>query len=140
MPMTVHSLAWDDLRVSSEQDGLSWTFSDAWLLTAIGQSGQQGSSLSELIGAADALNHDVPTEAQASSSLGRLIASGLLEVADGRYRMTREGRSVYKRRQGGMFELSGSVLVALESIQCVDGKVEFGDGEFQTAYEDYVRR
>jgi hypothetical protein len=138
--MTVHTLAWDDLGMSSEQEVGSWTFPDAWLLTAIGQFGRRGASLSELISAADALNHDVPTEAQAASSLGRLIASGLLEVAEGRYRASREGRSIYKRRQGGMFELSGSVLAALASVPCVDGTVDFAEGEFQTAYEDYVRR
>lgn len=138
--MTMHPLGWDDLGMSSKQDVGSWTFPDAWLLTAIGQFGRRGTSLSDLIGAADALNHDVPTEAQAASSLGRLIASGLLEVADGRYRLTRQGRSIYKRRQGGMFELSGSVLMALESVPRVDDNVAFAEGEFQAAYEEYVRR
>lgn len=117
----------------------AWTFSDAWLLTAIGGFGRRGCSLSKMIGAADALNHDIPAETQAAVSLGRLIASGLVDVRE-HYRVTSMGRAIYRRRRGGMFEISGSVLDALGSVQCLEGKAEFAPGEFQDAYEQYARR
>jgi hypothetical protein len=93
-----------------------------------------------MIGAADALNHDIPTETQPGASLGRLVASGLIDVRGARYRVTKTGRAIYKRRQGGMFQLSGSVLKALGSVQCVEGRVDFALGELQAAYEEYARR
>jgi hypothetical protein len=117
-----------------------WTFSDAWLLTAIGKFGRRGCSLSEMIGSADALNHDIPTETQAAESLGRLLAANLVVVRSGRYRVSASGRAIYKRRQGGMFQLSGSVLAVLVSVPCADGKLEFAPGEFRAAYDEYARR
>lgn len=119
---------------------LAWTFQDAWLLTATGLSGRRGCSLRDLIGAADALNHDIPTETQAAVSLGRLVASDLVEVHRSRYRVTTKGQSIYEQGHGSMFELPGSVLAALRSVRCVDGKVEFAAGEFDAAYEEYARR
>ena len=118
----------------------TWTFHDAWLLTAIGQYGRRGCSLSALIGAADALNHDIPTETQTAVSLGRLAASGLINVDSGRYRTTGPGQAIYTRRRGGMFELSGSVLKALAAAPCVEGTMHLAPGEFASAYERYRRR
>jgi hypothetical protein len=118
----------------------TWSFSEAWLLTAVGQFGGRGCSLSEMIGAADALNHDIPTEEQAAASLGRLAASGLIETHHAHYRVTKAGRLVYKQRRGGMFELSGSVLNALRPVPCVEGEVDFTPGQFQAAYDEYARR
>jgi hypothetical protein len=79
-----------------------WSFTDAWLLTAAGGYGRKGCTLTRLIATADALNHDVATEAQASESLGRLIASDLLSFGRGKFRVTETGRAVYKHRSGGV--------------------------------------
>ncbi len=68
------------------EDQPGWQFTDAWFLTAIGQFGRRGCSLSELIGAADALNHDVAPEPVAADSLGRLIASDLVSRDAQRFR------------------------------------------------------
>ena len=122
------------------QESPAWTFCEAWLLTAIGRFGGRGCSLSEMIGAADALNHDVPIEAQAATSLGRLVASGLVEAHHARYRVTSAGGAFYERRRGGLFQHVGSILDILRSVPCLDGKVEFAAGEFQAAYEDDARR
>jgi hypothetical protein len=126
--------------MSGMPESLTWTSTDAWLLTATGQFGRRGCSLSELIGAADALNHDIPTETQAATSLGRLMASDLVEVHRSRYRVTSSGRANYNQRHGGTFELSGSVLAALGSVHCHEGKAEFVPGEFNAAYGEYARR
>lgn len=61
-----------------------WSFKDAWLLTALGQFGRAGCELTELLGAADALNHDVPSSQDLERGLGRLIASGLASAHDQR--------------------------------------------------------
>jgi hypothetical protein len=92
-----------------------WDFTDAWLLTAMGGFRRRGRSLSKLIAVADAMNHDVPTEAQAARSLGRLIASGLAGIRGSRYRLTPSGRAVYRKRRGGWFDQANTVLHALKS-------------------------
>lgn len=130
----------DNDSVDEKHGPPEWTFTDAWLLTAIGQFGRQGCSLSAMIGAADALNHDIPTETQTAVSLGRLATSKLIEAHGERNRTTRSGRAIFDQRRGGMFELSGSVLKALMSVPCVEGRASLAPGEFQAAFEQYARR
>lgn len=80
------------------------------------------------------------TEAQAAKSLGRLIASDLLVVKNGKFRVTDTGRALYKQRSGGWFEESGSVLQLLTAVRLVEGTWEFAPGEYIAAYEEYSRR
>lgn len=117
-----------------------WSFTDAWLLTSASGYGRRGCTLTNLIGTADARNHDVATEADAAKSLGRLIASDLLVVKNGKFCATDTGRSLYKRRSGGWFEESGSVLQLLSEVPLVEGTWEFAPGEYMAAYEEYSRR
>lgn len=118
-----------------------WNFTDAWLLTAVARFGTDGCSLSELIGAADALNHDIPRAEQASSSIGRLVATGLVEPAgERRFKATPEGAALYRRRAQPMFEQSRSVLRLLKRVDLVEGGWEFEPGEFDAAYEAHRER
>ena len=118
-----------------------WDFTDAWLLVAVAQFGGRGCSLSELIGAADALNHDIPQAEPASCSIGRLVATGLLEAVDRRrFKVTPEGVKLYQKRARPMFEQSSSVLRLLQRIDRTDGRWEFEAGEFDHAYEEYRSR
>ncbi len=121
-------------------EAAEWSFTDAWLLTSVGGYGRRGCTLTNLIGTADARNHDVATEAQSATSLGRLIASDLLVVKNGRFRVTDTGQSLYKQRSGGWFEESGSVLQLLSAIPLVEGTWEFAPGEYMAAYEVYSSR
>lgn len=117
-----------------------WAFTDAWLLTAIGQFGRRGCSLTELIGAADALNHDVAPGPVVSGSLGCLIASDLVSADGQRFRVTKTGRAIYKRRAGGMFQLSTSVFEILPEYARQEGEWAFAPGEYEAAYARYRER
>ena len=121
-----------------DHDG--WDFNEAWLLTALGGSGRRGSDLSEWIGATDAFNHDVLPAEAAAQAVGRLIASGLVERDSDRFRLTKEGATVYKSRRGGMFEQPPSVLTALRQVACVEGEAAFTAAEYIEACEAYGRR
>ena len=67
---------------------LEWTFNDGWILMSVSLThGDDGASLDELIGAADAMNHAIPTEGELSRSLTRLVSCGILIEDDGRYRI-----------------------------------------------------
>ena len=113
---------------------------DARLLTAFGQFGRRGCSIVELIGAADALNHDVAPEPVAADSLGRLIASELVSRDAQRFRVTKLGRAVYERRSGGTFELARSVFAVLPEYPASNGPLAFAPGEYEAAYREYHRR
>jgi len=117
-----------------------WSFTDAWLLTAAAGFGRRGCSLSDLLGAADAINHDVPRADQASISLGRLSASGLLTVADGRFCATLQARDLYKRRARPMFEQSASMLELLREVELIEDEWRFEPAEFDDAFETYRKR
>jgi hypothetical protein len=122
------------------EDQAGWQFTDAWLLTAIGQFGRRGCSLSELIGAADALNHEVAPEPVAADSLGRLIASDLVAHDAKRFRVTKSGRAIYRRRSGGMVELAKSAFAVLPEYPARKGTLTFAPGEYEAAYGEYHRK
>jgi hypothetical protein len=121
-------------------EAAEWSFTDAWLLTAAAGYGRGGCTLTRLIATADALNHDVATEAQAAQSLGRLTASNLLSFERGKFRATESGRAIYKKRSRGWFEQSGSVHLLLSGVPLVEGVWEFEHGEYEAACEAYSRR
>lgn len=65
-----------------------WTFTDGWILMSVYLThGDVGASLNELIGAADAMNHAIPTTGELSRSLTRLATCGILTEVDNRYRI-----------------------------------------------------
>jgi len=118
----------------------TWTTRDAWLLLSIGDHGRRGCRLSRIIGSADARNHDIPTESECASIIGTLIASGLVEVKDDRYRVTPTGKKVVKLASGEFFLQSHTLLPHLAENRRVEGKVNFADGDFDEAYQAYRHR
>jgi hypothetical protein len=117
----------------------TWTTRDAWLLLAIGDH-RRGSTLSRVIGSADAREHDIPTESECASIIGTLIASGLVEVKANRYRVTPTGRRVVKSASGEWFLQPSNLLPHLAENRRVKGVVNFADGEFKEAYQAYSHR
>jgi hypothetical protein len=103
--------------------------------------GRRGCDLSHLIGAADAYNHDIPTEEMIERSVGRLIASQLMAASDNlRVRLTAEGRSLAKQAKGGLFERAPTLLRLLRSRPLIEGRWELPTGAWRDAYEQYVQR
>ncbi len=49
--------------------------------------GERGATLDELIGAADAMNHAIPTNGELSRSLTRLASCGILTESGGRFQI-----------------------------------------------------
>jgi hypothetical protein len=125
--------------LETRQDALvsEWEFNDALLLTALGPS-SRGRDLSELIGSVDAMNHDVLPVDQAARAVGRLLASGLVERMEERFRLTDAGKQIYAQRRGGMFEQAGAVLRALREVALVEGEHAFTAQQYATAYETYI--
>jgi hypothetical protein len=128
------------VRADDNAAASAWTTRDAWLLLAIGDHRKRACSLSDLIGSADARDHDVPTESECACIIGTLIASGLVEVAKDRYRVTPTGQKIVRSASGELFLQSRRLLPALAEIPRVAGEFIFRDGEFAEAFRAYRRR
>jgi hypothetical protein len=73
----------------------SWAWSDAWVLLAITlRDGGGGCSLTEVIAAADAINHAIPLDSELEQAARRLLGAGLVQVRDRRLFVTEAGRNL----------------------------------------------
>ncbi|CAN7266767.1 hypothetical protein [Knoellia sp. LjRoot47] len=116
-------------------DTRGWTSSDAWILASIAAS-RRGSTLSHVIGTADAFNHDIPSRDQLASSIGALIGAGLVDSVDERLRLTREGQRIRKTWRGGAFEW-GEMLPHLQRTPRSGQVYPLSGEEWQRAYDEY---
>ena len=75
---------------------------DAWILLAILIKAQPGEfpSLDEIIGAADYINHAIPTSGELDGALFRLIESGWIEQEDLCFAPTERAESMYAPFRG----------------------------------------
>ncbi|GAA4257993.1 hypothetical protein GCM10022255_077010 [Dactylosporangium darangshiense] len=114
-----------------------WTLSDVWILRAIGGvSSDRGSSLRQVIAAADYLNHAIPREDEFVAAVSRLAAAGLVEfdVAADRYWRTAAGQSSAAHR--GTFAAGQAALPDLPSASPPQA---LPAGVFSSAVASYLR-
>lgn len=121
----------------------SWTTDDAWIFSAIAIAGKEHCSLTELIGAADRINHDVLQEAEFTRAIGRLVGAGLVEadpIAD-QYRLTEAGRRLKGRWRHGMFGWITTIPPGLRRLgEPPDHPWSLPTHVFETALNDYLSR
>ena len=90
------------------QEPHEWTFTDGWILMSVYLThGDDGASLCEVIGAADAMNHAIPTSGELSRSLTRLASRGVLHEIDGKYKIVDKYLPKISKAnagKGGLFE------------------------------------
>lgn len=69
---------------------MTFEYSDAWLLGAIAfsENGNKGAALTEVIRAADYLNHAIPTYAEFASATEKLTNAGLIAAQNERLKTT----------------------------------------------------
>ena len=123
----------------TESAAEAWRSEDAWILASLG-TGRRGMTLRQLIGAADAYNHAIPTRDELSSALGSLIGAGLAEVTADGYRTTSAGLALRKPWKGGMFTWGKGLLPQLEGLPRASEEWPLSDEDFATAYRDNRRR
>jgi hypothetical protein len=121
----------------------AWTFADAWVFASIAGSGPaDGSSLTQIVMYADALNHALLMEDEFTDAFGRLRAAGAVEadVAADRYWLTDKG-SVLRAEAGyqGLRGWTDAVPRALRSLgDPVDAPWSLPAGVFDQAVRDYL--
>ena len=72
---------------------------DAWLFLAVayGRGDNRRAALTDLIGAADWINHAIPLDEELRAGLNRLVAAGLVNVDDDAFGLTDSGRSLLEK-------------------------------------------
>lgn len=129
---------WKDHVV--ERDQSNWTFADAWVLTAVAVS-PSPCTLTELVAAADGINHAILLDAEVDGAVGKLLGSGLLDVTpDLALNLTPKGSALVLRRHGSLFTQVDSVLALLASVTVGDPQFSLPPGAMQHAVDAYLDR
>jgi len=121
----------------------AWTFADAWVFASIAGSGpEDGSSLTQIIMYADALDHALLMESEFTDAFGRLRAAGVVEgdPAVDRYWLTDKGSVL--RTEAGYQGLRGWMDVVPRALRTlgepVDAPWSLRPGIFDQAVRDYL--
>ncbi len=115
-----------------------WAFGDAWFATALAVL-DRPAALAEILAAADAINHAIPTEDEIVHAVQLLDGCGLLDLMhDGRLRLTASGRALLERRTGGLVGQTGSVERLLRKIPPTPSAARPSAQSLATAYAAYA--
>jgi hypothetical protein len=121
--------------------------SDVWLFLSVANaSRRRGASLDNVIAMGDAINRDIFTPQQLRTGSAKLIAASLMEIDAERFRLTDEGRALYRRCRGGGLRSEWSALE--RELDVSNAPVDearwpypqMTDEVVQQAYERYRKR
>jgi hypothetical protein len=123
----------------------SWIF-----LTVAMASSELPITLDGIIGAADAINHAIPTYMELQTAFGWLSNQGMISKDGKKYRLTKKGLALYKeanaksKRTLGVWNYLNEYLAQLNSADDVDSLTQEVDSltqdEVDTAYENYNQK
>lgn len=123
-----------------------WTERDGWILMSLFLVNfEDGASLTDLIGAADATNHAIPTVGQLSRALTRLTNAGVISSADQRFKVNANYMhelEMLTSSKGGLFSLSekGRKWLCSKSFETQkSGSVAITSEQLANAYEQYTQ-
>jgi hypothetical protein len=136
-----------ELGTNKNASSLQWTWSDGWILMSLFLvSGENGAKLHEVISAADATNHAIPTRCELSQAFSKFAQCELVRVIEDRYVIASiylaEIRKAYKGR-GGLFESpkKGEKWLKRSGLAIKNNqKIEVTDGEIKSAYQTYIKK
>ncbi|WP_107773898.1 hypothetical protein [Nocardioides sediminis] len=122
------------------KDEGDWEFADAWVLTSIAVS-QAPCTLTEVVAAADGLNHAILLDDEVDGAVRRLLGSGLLVVTpDMTFALTSAGSALVARRNGSLFNQVDSVLGLLASVHVRVQEFALPPGAMRDAVDTYLAR
>lgn len=128
-----------------------WLPEDAWILLAMLLScGEEGCHLEQIIGAADYIDHGIPTLEQMHGALNRLASGKLIKKRQGRFWLTERTleleakvkvackRSVHSQRHG-LAALMDCPCCGVE-LKAVRWSIELTQADMDKAHKSYMRR
>jgi hypothetical protein len=124
-----------------------WTWNNGWILMSVFlvQSNEE-STLADVLAAADATNHAIPTPNELSQAFTKLVNAGVLKIEGNNYRISKEYigdiEKAYKSK-GGLFEsgnkgkkwLNNSGLEVLKTP-----KITITQDDVKNAYDVYFSK
>jgi hypothetical protein len=124
-----------------------WTWNDGWILMSVYLvHSNTDSTLADVIGAADATNHAIPTPNELSQTFTKLVNAGILTIEQSRYEIVSEYLSEIERAyrsKGGLLESAnkGQKWLNATSLE-VNGspKVTITQDELKNAYTEYTSK
>ncbi|RZU76580.1 hypothetical protein EV384_5246 [Micromonospora kangleipakensis] len=118
-----------------------WARSDAWVLAAIMVlDGDEGSSLTEVVAAGDAINHAILLENEIEQAVRRLRGVDLISTSQRRFFLTDSGRTMAARRRGGMIGQVDHLLTTLRRLPVREQEWHLEPGELREAVDGWHRR
>lgn len=121
-----------------------WVWADAWVLWSIAAGSAEIVGLRKMIGAADYINHAVPTYDDLDGALGRLHAAGCVERVRRGYRASATIREVLAAvrtpRSSGLADID-ALFAHLQTLDAVD-QVEraLSRSAYRRAVDEYSDR
>lgn len=120
-----------------------FNFNTAWIFASV--IADRGVDLPRLIGAADSLNHAIPTLGEITRALKALYACGLVDINDSRVHLTPHGRAVADdgfARRGGRFSIPDNMRRSLDAAShpTIDSEPELSfitDESLSAAFQEY---
>ncbi|MBQ0906853.1 hypothetical protein [Micromonospora sp. U21] len=113
-----------------------WAWSDAWVLAAIMVLGRdEGSSLTEVVAAAHAINHSILLENEIEPAVRRLLGVGLFWTSHRRFFLTDAGRTMAAKRRGGMLGQVDHLLTTLRRLPVREQEWHLELGELREAVD-----
>lgn len=122
-----------------------WTLNDGWILmSAFVVNGDSGATLPELIGAADMMNHSIPTKGELSRALTRLARVGVISVSAERFVIASKWiPEIEKARsgKGGLFSLpeKGKNWLARNEFAAIETSITITDEDLTDAVAAYYK-
>jgi len=126
---------------------LEWTWDDGWILMSLFLTRQpDGTLLKDIIAAADATNHAIPTSKELSRAFSKFLQTELVSKKNDAFLISPEFvpaiQKAYERR-GGLFQTPEKGFKWLKKSGLTiknDDKIEITDEDVHLAYEAYVER
>jgi len=124
-----------------------WTWNDGWILMSLYLVAKEGGAkLSEIIGAADATNHAIPTTRELTSAFSKLTQFGVVKIEENRFQIEDsylEGLEKAQNSRGGLFESAdkGVKWLKKENLSHMNSEIiEITDGQMSQACNEYKRK
>jgi hypothetical protein len=124
-----------------------WTWSDGWILMSVYLTQSKNkATLADVIAAADATNHAIPTPNELTHAFTKLVNLGVLSIEKNSYKISTEYfteiEKAYKTK-GGLFESAnkGKKWLMKSGLQPIQSpKVTITENEVHVAYNEYTSR
>jgi hypothetical protein len=117
-----------------------WVFADTWVFAAIAVNGRR-CSLTEVVGAADMINHAIVLDSEVERALGRLAGAGFIRVFDDwTFEVTDAGAALWSDGGRDLRAQLDSIEAHLSSVEPGRTTVRLPQGNLDAAIKAYLEQ